>query len=45
MEEVTMSGGGLIMLCITCCGIGACIAHWAEVRFGRKDREDGKCER
>lgn len=38
MESVTMSVGGVVMLCVTCTGLGACIAHWVDERWGRCER-------
>ncbi len=48
MEEVTLGIGGLILLCITCMGMGACIAHWADMRWPTPcdeddGEEDGEC--
>lgn len=43
MEDVTLSVGGLIMVCITMAGIGACIAHWADMKWPTPcDEDDGE---
>ena len=40
-EEVTLSVVGLILLCGTCSGIGACITHWADEKWPTPcDEED-----
>lgn len=38
-ETVRMSPGGLILVCITMAGIGACVSHWVDERFGVCDSD------